>query len=1359
MATRVDKLQVSLEAIGGGQFKAEMAGAAQAEREVGTAASSASAGTDKSAASINNLGKAAGSGRTSILAMAEAEAAAKRASEELAEAKRREGESFRSSEAGAVSLNRAIRELGIGAAITAALKRTVETIAAYDDLDARLVQVTKSQQDASNAMVLARASASGTAISVIDMGHAYASLRDDGIIPTLATLDTLKNLATSSRISVVDAAEAMSEAAQGNASGFEKLGVEAKTAGDQIIVTYEGVTQTIGRSSGEIIDYLESIGASSGAAERAAGTLGGAWSELKNEVSELVDALSDSGLGGTLTEVLQKFADGTSKVTSFYRALSEARERGNAFQRQLAGFLTSGPLGAMYEQMRTTVGAAPIGSAAGPNPQQTVADINAQEQARRALNEELALGTANLAALAEADAKANAQGQQTLARMTDQLEVAGKSRAAAIEYAAAQEAAKVEDKELAAQIIATGRALAAKVRALEDSRAATANARDASAALRAELKDGEAAYKQYMAELIKGEQAMIDGWNNTDKLRSAVERLEDSVDPVAAAFHKMRNAEQLLNAALEAGVINLEQYHALMKKVIESGNEIKTSSTFTSIWASTTGMSSDEAQQSIDHLEDGFARMFGNAMVHGFQDIDKQLGKLLEDTLSQAFASIIKTKIVDNIANASQGNGINGASMAEGLSTVGGAYIGGAVGGGGSHAQSGAMQGASMGAMIGTYIMPVIGTIVGAVIGGIVGGLIGSRNDHVPEIDARGPGALNANIQENYAIGPYGRIGITTKWSEHDSTELAQAVVQLDTTLSQLLTAEENRTVRAALQGFYVNNVTSPGEVLAARLNAIIQAVEPGWVGFLNRYNDVGEKAAAFGALRDIETTIRNIDSITHELTGSTMEMFRDQVHGLDDDVTKTMDAFRTAWESGVATDINTSSTAAMQALVNRYNSEMELIAQVQSAIKAAEDQAYQLNLALADRIGAITGDYSGSVAVTADNSDRLRDAVLAAQSAQEAITLLSEFVSAVDAWVSARQRQINAELDAGLAQINQRRSAIEAEIRAGQAAQAAANAARQREIAALQEQLRLANEWLAILQRAEAQQQAMQFGQSNPLSAFGRLDAINQAIAAINGGDLSTLSAEQAGQLLTLLQQRLDLLTGEGLFDRSSDEYLAQYNQTLAMIDIVRGIAGEGAANAASLQQQIADLQAQLVDATNSGFSASNASLENLQRQEDELRAEAQRQLDELNAQALAQYEWAQGQATENEDARTAELREQLEILTGGLDVQEFIALRQQEAVDLLGEIDQGLREFMQYVTDQGSGGAGGVIGGGGSSGSGGGSAGGEGLTAIGGSAGNVIMEINIDARGQSPEETARTVHEQIMRSAEILKRELKVA
>lgn len=1350
MATRTDRLQVSLEAVGGDKFKAELGGASAATRDVGKAASESTGPIKLAADTSGYLRREVEKTASPLGAMAAAEREAAREADNLAAANRRAATATEASEKSAANWGRTLQQLGVGAAITAILKQTVATIASYDELDARLLRVTRSQQGVTDAMVLSRAAVEGTAISVLDMGDAYAVLRDSGLTPTLATLEALANFAASSGQSIGATAEALGDAAAGNISAFEKLGITATEAGDTIVVTYEDVTSTIENSRTAIVDYLEQIGTQSDAAARDAQTLGGAWADLKNEAAELVDVLSESGLGGTLQQLVQSFADGTSKVADFYAALGRARESGNAAQRQLAGFLVSGPAGLIWEQMKTLTGQG--GGTLGATPED-VAAVNARAEAQRLLNDELAMGAANLATLGAEDAKANAEGQVALQRMTEQLAVFGQTRAEAIEYTATQVAAKTADKDLATQILATGRALADKARLMDASKKSTSEQTAASRELREELREGEKAYKQYMRELVANEQAMIDGWDATDDLREAVEKLESSFDPAAEAMRKMIAAEELLDKAYKAGVITLEQYDAMLEKIYAREQEIGRGNRVATVWSSFTGQSEAESERSIVELGNSFSRVFGDAMLNGFDDIDERLGDALKATLSDAFAESFQRNVIDNLVNAANGGELDGQALAGGVGQAGGAYLGGQAGGGGEGAQSGAMAGVQVGAAIGSIFGP-IGTIVGAVLGGIIGGLIGGMGDDPPEIDARGPGAANANAQEGYAVGPYGRVGVTTTESDVDSTELAQAIVSLDAAISQLLTADENRRVRDALTNFSVNNASDPATVLAARLNAIIQEVEPGWMAFLERYTDVQEKAEAFAALKGIENSLLNIDAISHQLSGTTLEMLRDQLNGLDDDLTQAMDAFRTAWESGVAVDIDATSVAAMQALVDRYNAEIQMVNEVKAAIDQAAAEAYQLNLAIAQRIAASGGDLGGPSAVTGARVEDLRAAIAAAQSAQQALALLNQFVSAVDAWVSARTTQINAELNAGLAEINAQRSAIQAQQAWQAQAQAMLNEARQRELRALQEQLRLANEWLSILQRADAQQQAMQFGQENPLGGFGRLDAINQAIAALTSGDISGLSAARAGELLDLLQQRLQLIMSEGLFDRPSDEYLDQYNDTLAMIDIVRGLAEAGSADAEDLQARIAELQAQLVDTNSAGFSSTNSALARLQEQEEILRAQAQAQLDELNAQALAQYEFARDEAEANQDARTLELREQLELLTGGLDVQEFIALRQQEAVELLAEIESGLREFLNYVSGQQT-----TTAGGSQSGTAPATPPGSPGNSTGIEAGGVVMHVTINATSLDSNQVVEALRNELPRMASVIKRELQVA
>lgn len=1276
MVTRVDRLQVQLEATGEGQFKAALGSAASSVREVDAATKG---------------------GRTSVLAMADAERDAARAAEERARATREATDAARDGDKASRDLSRTLRDLGVAAAVTAALKQTVEAIAAYQSMEARLESLTGSHRGMQDALVLSTAASDGTTASVLDMADAYATLRNGGLVPTLETLTAVRNIAAATGRDVSDSAGDMASAVEGNVEALEKLGVEAHKYGDGIVVTFQGVTTTIENSASSILAYLNDIGNNGygDAAARQADTLGGSWDRLKNGAGQLADSIGDSGVGAALEAVINLGTHATDVLTRFFQT-------GEGTIDQMSMRIAS----------RITGQADPYDAARAQALQQ--AQQRANEESERAIQiaerrkaVEQAVADAvdavmpSLQEREQADKRNAAAAQQLIERMRDQATTIGMSRAAAIEYTAAQQAAETTDKGLAAQIIATGKALADRVRAQDavtasTKRSATARSEEAEREreLRSALAETSKVYAQYMRELMANEEATIAGWKETDRLRESVDDLADSLDPAAAGMRKMLDAELLLEKAYKAGIITLEQYDAMLEKVFERQQDLGRKNNIAASWAMFTGGSEEDSERTVEQFGSQFSQVFADALVNGFDDAESQLGDAFKQMLSAAFAEMIDKKIIQNLANGANGGSVNYQQLGEGAVTAGSAYLGAEAGGGGSGAASGAATGAAVGGAIGAVIgaffgAPQAGYYIGSVLGGLIGGYVGGGSDKPPELDARGSGARNYSSQEGYAVGPYGAVGVTTSNTDLESQELAQAIVQLDATMAGLLTAEENRRVRDALQDFSVNNALGAGDILAQRLNEIIAEVEPRWINFLTRFTDVQQKAEAFAALRGMETQLETIDRIAHQLASDTLGQLRDQLDGLDEDVETAMDAFRSAWEAGNAVDIHNTAATAMQALVDRYNTEIQLVNDLSAALDEAQQQAYALKLSLEQRIAGITGDYGGAVSLTSDRMTTLRDAVTAAQSAQQALALLNQFVAVVDQWVSARQAQINSELQTGLADIERRRAAAQVEMQQQQAMEQRANEARQRQLAALQEQLRLAQEWLSILERANAQQQAMQFGASNPLSGFGRLDAINQAIAALTGGagvstrDLPELNATQAGDLLALLEQRLQLIQSEGLFDRPSDDYLAQYNETLRLIDIVRRIATPGAESVEEIQARIAALQGQLVDITGSGFSATTGLLQSLAAEEAALREEAQRQLDELNRQALEQYEWARTVAEDKEDARTAELRAQLEELTGGLDIQEFIALRQQEATELLGEIERNLREFLAYVLD----------------------------------------------------------------------------
>lgn len=1352
MATRVDRLQVSLEAINAERAKADIAGVAQAEREVGTAAREAAPAVANLESVINDLGgRGAVKASDALAELARRKKEAARAADEAAEAEKREEQARKASESAAKAQGQLLQRLGVGAAITAALAFTVTSIKAYEDLEARIKSLNETQEAADNAMALIRAGAAGTTASVLEMGEAYATLRKHGMEPTVASLQALANWSAVTGKSIEEVARMIGTAASGEVEGLRQLGITAKKSGDDLILTFEGTTRTIKAGSVELLAYLEEIGNSryGDAAANQADTISGAVSRLKTEAEELAAAIGESGVGAALQYVIDKAAEATGGLARFFR-------EGTVNNKPESSWGLAATV-ATNQTLHNLFGFTMFQSRDGKSDADAAAAAEARAVAQRALNAELEMGARNLQILATEDEKANEKGRQALEQLQARLETTGQARSAAVAYAAEQAASKVADADLAAQIRATGKALADKLRALEADKKATKDTKDAKRELREELSEHDKIYRQYMRELMADEQATIDLGREKGKLREKVDALAASFDKTDDRVNDLVRAEKLLEEAFRKGVITLEEYDKILSKVFAAEDKMTQGNRAASLWSAVTGAKKEDAEQTVEQLGDAFANMFADALVNGFEDAGGQLRSFLKGVLRDSFAETINNKIVKNVGNAMNGGQLNTGDLASGVGQIGGTYLGANVGGGGEYAQMGAGTGAMIGATYGSAFGP-IGTVVGAILGGIIGGLAGGLFDGAPEVDVRAPGTRNYAGQEAYAVGPYGAVGVSTDGMKNPKAqELAQAIVGLDTTIARMLTAEENRRVREALSDFYIDNARSPADAMAQRLNAIIAEVEPHWVAFLNRYNDVQERASAFGALRGMRDMLEDIDTITDQLVGGSLDQLRNQLRDLDSDVDSAMEGFRSAYEAGTPVEIEAEGKRAMEAIIARYNAEIQMVQELQAAIEQAQAEAYQLNLTLAQRIAGITGDYSGAVTVTSNRRNELQDAIIAADSASRALSLLNQFVTSVDNWVSARQQEINAELAAGLADIERRRQAAQAAAQREQQAAAARNAAIQAQIAALQEQLRLAQEWLNVLRSVEAQQNAMQFGAANPLDAFGRLDALDQAIAALLAGGMDGMSAADANELLSLLEQRLQLIQSEGLFDRPSGDYDAQYNETLRLLDAVRRIAQPEAERAEALQELIASLQAQLNTTTSNGFSDTNATLERLAQEEADLRAEAQQKLDDLNAEALAYYEWARDEAERNQDERTRELREQLEELTGGLDVQEFIALRQQEAVDLLSEISRDIREFLTYVGVTIGGGTG--IGGGSGGGGGGGSNGGNSNNTNAAALPAINIELSIDARGSDPDAIAGTVQREVLRMVPTLARELRVA
>ena len=133
--------------------------------------------------------------------------------------------------------------------------------------------------------------------------------------------------------------------------------------------------------------------------------------------------------------------------------------------------------------------------------------------------------------------------------------------------------------------------------------------------------------------------------------------------------------------------------------------------------------------------------------------------------------------------------------------------------------------------------------------------------------------------------------------------------------------------------------------------------------------------------------------------------------------------------------------------------------------------------------------------------------------------------------------------------------------------------------------------------------------------------------------------------------------------------------------MNAVKALAQPEASQVDLLQQQIDALQSLASVTYNVGFTT-NSQLDEINQKEADLRKQEQENADKLNKTALDYYTWAQGTAQDAEQKRHDELMGQLEAITGGMDVNAWIAQETSREVDLLQSIDDQLKAFLDSIS-----------------------------------------------------------------------------
>jgi hypothetical protein len=421
--------------------------------------------------------------------------------------------------------------------------------------------------------------------------------------------------------------------------------------------------------------------------------------------------------------------------------------------------------------------------------------------------------------------------------------------------------------------------------------------------------------------------------------------------------------------------------------------------------------------------------------------------------------------------------------------------------------------------------------------------------------------------------------------------------------------------------------------------------LEDGVKSILNMVVAKTATQAQIDAVLKLATEFKSLGDTITALSATPLENLKTQLKGLDDRV----DAAKTSFNAALATNdpaqiLNAEQTL-KAAILDRYNTEINMAMQLKHAIDDLKDAAYQFSVSIDQKIigAGGTADIAGESLTYASG---LRSSVGGDFDPAGQMQSVQRYVGAIDNWYQARRSEIEKDAAAQQAQIQ---SMAQAEM--------ANNRAR---IETAQKELQIVQQWKSVLEAAQQQITAMQLSDTNPLSAPGRfqlaktnVDAARAAYEAAAPAD----KANAANKYLAALQDELKLLPE--VFQRPSPEYQDIYNDIIKQLSGVKDSAQTQADRETELTQRLVDLQGEgnaIQSSAASAMQASNA------------------QLDELNAQYVDYLTWAKGEAARLFTMQDTAYKDQLNALTGGEDLQIFIGQKQAEAVTLLTQIRDGI-------------------------------------------------------------------------------------
>ncbi len=239
-----------------------------------------------------------------------------------------------------------MRTLVAAVGSAAVIKGIVSTIVEFERLGASLVTVTGSAEEAQTQFDALKQFAAETPFQVQEVVDSFIKLKALGLDPSIESLRSYGNTASATGKSLNQFIEAVADAATGEFERLKEFGIKARKQGDQVSLTFQGVTTTVADNAAAIEGYLRRIGDEKfgDAMQLQMDTLGGAFSNLQDAGAQLAEAIGEAGL----TTVLNGLASAMTWAAEKAKALLEAMS-GTAEDLSFTGGFVGGALDRIKE--------------------------------------------------------------------------------------------------------------------------------------------------------------------------------------------------------------------------------------------------------------------------------------------------------------------------------------------------------------------------------------------------------------------------------------------------------------------------------------------------------------------------------------------------------------------------------------------------------------------------------------------------------------------------------------------------------------------------------------------------------------------------------------------------------------------------------------------------------------------------------------------------------------------------------------------------------------------------------------------------------------------------------------------------